>query len=212
LICDNRIPEITLLYAHAGLMVTEKPSGLLCQPGLGLELSDSLITRIRRRWPTARLVHRLDRDTSGLLMLALDAELHRALSRLFAERRIRKSYIADVAGIPAERKGSIALPLAKRCHRPPLYGPDPDGKPSRTDWRLIESHDTWSRLELHPHTGRSHQLRVHLASIGHFILGDPLYGGSCGMAADRLRLHASGIAFRHPFSGEMLSFHSDCPF
>jgi len=199
-------------YHQADLMIAEKPAGLLCQPGLGPELADSLLTRIRRDWPTAQLVHRLDRDTSGLLMLALAPELHRALSRLFADRQIHKTYIADVAGTPDEPEGCISLPIAKRCHRPPLYGVDPAGKPCRTDWRLVESHGAWSRLELRPRTGRSHQLRVHLAALGHPILGDPLYGDDASVPTDRLRLHASGLKFEHPFTTEALTFHSECPF
>ncbi|MFM8444790.1 MAG: RluA family pseudouridine synthase [Methylococcus sp.] len=199
-------------YHQADLMIAEKPAGLLCQPGLGPELADSLLIRIRRDWPSAELVHRLDRDTSGLLMLALAPELHRALSRLFADRQIEKTYIADVAGTPDESEGCISLPIAKRCQRPPLYGVDPDGKPCLTEWRLVEGHAAWSRLELRPRTGRSHQLRVHLAAIGHPILGDPLYGDDLTIASDRLRLHASGLKFEHPFTAEVLTFHSECPF
>lgn len=195
-----------------GLLVADKPAGLLCQPGLGPELADSLLTRIQRQWPDARLVHRLDRDTSGLLLLAVDADLHRALSRLFAERRIVKTYRADVAGIPEQETGSITLPILKRSDRPPRYAPDPEGKACRTDWRRLEVCDGWSRLELRPLSGRSHQLRVHLSSLGHPILGDLLYGDPRARPADRLRLHACSLAFNHPFSGQPLAFHSPCPF
>jgi tRNA pseudouridine32 synthase/23S rRNA pseudouridine746 synthase len=204
------------------LLVADKPSGLLCQPGRGPHLADSLLTRLRQQWPTAQLVHRLDRDTSGLVLLALDPALHRALSQLFAERLVRKTYRADVLGVPAQRAGGIHLPLARRSRQPPLYGPDPAGKPAHTDWQLLEACGLWSRLELQPHTGRSHQLRAHLAAIGHPILGDPLYGNqgeampetgcTAGAAASRLRLHATALAFRHPLSGDDLQFHSACPF
>ena len=203
---------IRLHCAGKGLLVADKPAGLLCQPGLGPGLADSLLSRLRRRWPAAQLVHRLDRDTSGLLLLACDPELHRALSRLFAERRIVKTYRADVAGVPCQEQGVISLPIAKRSHRPPLYRSDPAGKPCQTTWHLLETRECWSRLELKPHTGRSHQLRVHLAAIGHPILGDPLYGDPAAMPAGRLRLHASELAFVHPFSGEPLIFQSPCPF
>jgi tRNA pseudouridine32 synthase/23S rRNA pseudouridine746 synthase len=202
----------SLIHADARLLVADKPSGLLCQPGRGPELADSLLTRIRRHWPWAELAHRLDRDTSGLLLVALDADMHRALSRLFAERRVDKTYLADVAGIPARPEGSIELPLAKLSDRPPRYGCDPAGKPSRTDWRLLETHDGWCRLLLHPRSGRSHQLRVHLAASGHPILGDPLYGATNPQPSDRLRLHASELRFAHPFTGEELSFEAPCPF
>jgi len=222
------------------LLVADKPSGLLCQPGRGPHLADSLLTRLQQQWPTAQLVHRLDRDTSGLVLLALDPALHRALSQLFAERLVRKTYRADVLGVPAQRAGGIHLPLARRSRQPPLYGPDPAGKPAHTDWQLLEACGLWSRLELQPHTGRSHQLRAHLAAIGHPILGDPLYGAqarqaraqanlnpgkpalrpgvaetmeaSRGPQATRLRLHATALAFRHPLSGDALQFDSACPF
>ena len=222
------------------LLVADKPSGLLCQPGRGPHLADSLLTRLRVHWPGAQLVHRLDRDTSGLVLLALEPELHRALSQLFAERLVRKTYRADVLGVPAQAAGSIHLPLARQSRQPPLYGPDPAGKPAHTDWQLLEACSGWSRLELRPHTGRSHQLRSHLAAIGHPILGDPLYGAQAGQdlgearlkpleaslnpgeaedgdasggpQATRLRLHATALAFRQPLSGDPLQFHSACPF
>lgn len=188
-----------------------KPAGLLCQPGLGPALADSLITRVQRRWPEARLVHRLDRDTSGLILVALSAALHRDLSALFAKRAVGKRYLADVLGQPSGRSGRIALPIARRSSRPPLYGPDPAGKPSCTDWRLLAAGPAISRLELWPRTGRSHQLRVHLSAIGHPILGDPLYGPPLS-SARRLHLHASDLHLRHPHSGERLAFHAPCPF
>ena len=203
--------EIRLLHADRQLLVVEKPAGLLCQPGLGPDLADSLLTRLRDRWPTAQLVHRLDRDTSGLLLVALDAELHRALSGLFAERQMHKLYLADVAGVPGPEQGTIALAIAKRSHRPPLYGVDPQGRPSLTRWRRLQpaADGRSCRLELRPHTGRSHQLRVHLQAIGHPILGDPLYGSP---GRGRLRLHACTLAFQDPRSAERLEFHSPCPF
>jgi tRNA pseudouridine32 synthase/23S rRNA pseudouridine746 synthase len=120
------------------LIALNKPSGLLCQPGLGPALADSLITRVQHHWPQAQLVHRLDRDTSGLILVALTPELHRALSRLFAERQVLKRYVADVHGVPLEAQGLIELPIAKRQHRPPLYGVDSAGKPCITGWRLLE--------------------------------------------------------------------------
>jgi tRNA pseudouridine32 synthase/23S rRNA pseudouridine746 synthase len=197
-----------LVHADSELLVLEKPSGLLCQPGLGDDLSDSLITRVLGIWPEARLVHRLDRDTSGLILMALNAPCHRALSQLFAERRVQKRYEADVQGVPKGAEGEIALPIAKRQHRPPLYGVDPAGKASLTTWRLLRQSGGCSRLELEPRTGRSHQLRVHLEAIGHPIVGDPLYG----QVADRLHLHAAALGFRHPGNGQELMFQRPCPF
>ena len=212
-----------IVQAGSDLLVVEKPAGLLSQPGLGPELADSLITRAQRHWPQARLVHRLDRDTSGLIVLALCPELHRLLSIAFAERRVEKHYVADVLGRPAAPGGCIELPIAKCQHRPPRYGVDHGrGKPCRTHWRLWAEapppgpgeQPTVSRLELRPHTGRSHQLRVHLQAIGHPILGDPLYGSpeSVPRAGRRLHLHATALRFQHPRSGEALAFSSAVPF
>jgi tRNA pseudouridine32 synthase/23S rRNA pseudouridine746 synthase len=209
--------ELTLLHAADGLLVFDKPAGLLCQPGLGPHQADSLITRVQCHWPEARLVHRLDRDTSGLLLVALDAALHRQLSALFAERRIRKTYLATVRGRPVRPSGRITLAIAKRQHRPPLYGPQADGKASCTLWRRWGEGPVAgsSRLVLQPLTGRSHQLRVHLQAIGHPILGDPLYGvveADRQAVIPRLHLHAAGLRFRHPTSATWLRLRAPCPF
>ncbi|MEY4297251.1 MAG: hypothetical protein RLZZ423_430 [Cyanobacteriota bacterium] len=217
-----------IIHAADDLLVLDKPPGLLSQPGLGPALADSLISRVQGRWPEARLVHRLDRDTSGLILVALSAELHRALSGLFAQRLVEKRYLADVQGRPAAAEGRIDLAIARRQRQPPLYGPDPEGKPCRTLWRWLAPAPSAgaSRLELQPLTGRSHQLRVHLSAIGHPILGDPLYApAAAGAGAEqqerqspppvgtrRLHLHASALRFAHPFSGEPLAFRSACPF
>jgi len=200
------------------LLVLDKPTGLLCQPGLGQALADSLITRVQHRWPEAQLVHRLDRDTSGLILVALTPELHRALSLLFAERQVLKRYVADVHGVPAEAEGVIELPIAKRQHRPPLYGVDPAGKPCITRWRRLEEiqptgqNAAISRLELEPVTGRSHQLRVHLSAIGHPIFGDPLYGEPAAWGAERLHLHACALQLQHPLTGRPMLLEAPVPF
>ena len=200
------------------LIVLNKPSGLLCQPGLGHALADSLITRVQHRWPQAQLVHRLDRDTSGLILVALTPELHRALSRLFAERQVLKRYVADVHGVPPEAQGVIELPIAKRQHRPPLYGVDPAGKPCSTGWRLLEvippteQNPAWTRLELEPRTGRSHQLRVHLSAIGYPIVGDPLYGALASDGSERLHLHACALQLQHPLTSRTMLLEAPVPF
>lgn len=205
-----------ILHRSSELLVLNKPHGLLSQPGLGPHLADSLISRVQLLWPQAQLVHRLDRDTSGLILVALNPHLHRALSGLFAERRVSKRYVADVCGVPLQRQGVIELPLAKRQHRPPLYGVDPAGKACSTHWRLLEQGARCSRLELEPRTGRSHQLRVHLQAIGHPILGDPLYGSidapHPAPSLERLHLHASALQWVQPFSGEPLAFEAPVPF
>jgi tRNA pseudouridine32 synthase/23S rRNA pseudouridine746 synthase len=209
------LPDAWILHASPGLLVLNKPAGLLSQPGLGPHQADALITRVRRRWPQAQLVHRLDRDTSGLLVVALEPALHRALSIAFAERRVEKHYVADVVGVPSAVEGRIEWPLVKRQHQPPRYGIDLErGKPCCTDWRLLEADGSGSgsgcRLALQPRTGRSHQLRVHLQALGHPIVGDPLYG-PVG-PAQRMHLHASALAFVHPHSGERVCVQSPVPF
>jgi tRNA pseudouridine32 synthase/23S rRNA pseudouridine746 synthase len=197
----------------------------LSQPGLGPDLTDSLITRVQQRWPELRLVHRLDRDTSGLLLLAFSPEIHRQLSGLFAARAIQKAYLAEVAGHPRAQGGLIDRPLARIDTRPPRYGVLPveqGGKPALTQWRVLQRR--WdgqgrpiARLLLVPRTGRSHQLRVHLEQIGHPILGDPIYGSASGFSegasegADRLRLHAWGLRFRHPATGKTLRLRCPAP-
>ena len=209
--------EPRLVYRDSWLAAFDKPSGLLSQPGFGPDLADSLITRVQQRWPELRLVHRLDRDTSGLLLLAFSPEIHRQLSGLFAARAIQKAYLAEVAGHPRAQGGLIDGPLARIGTRPPRYGPLPEeqgGKPAITQWRVLQRR--WdgqgrpiSRLLLVPRTGRSHQLRVHLEQIGHPILGDPIYGMASG--ADRLRLHAWGLRFRHPATGKTLRLRCPAP-
>ena len=201
-----------IVHLGSDLLVLNKPHGLLAQPGLGPELADSLITRVQLQWPQAQLVHRLDRDTSGLILVALTPELHRELSRLFAERRVQKCYVADVQGVPEQADGWIELPISKRQHRPPLYGVDPAGKACSTRWRLIEPGGDCSRLELEPLTGRSHQLRVHLRAIGHPMLGDPLYGAGVAPGIARLHLHAAGLGLVHPKTGQSLRFAAPVPF
>ena len=205
--------EPRLLLADPWLLVLLKPAGLLSQPGLGPDLADSLISRVQRRWPEARLVHRLDRDTSGLLLLARDALTHRQLSQAFAARCVRKTYLARVQGVPPGRGGVIDQPLARIATRPPRYGVVPvaaGGKPALTRWRRLRqgAGGAWSLLLLQPHTGRSHQLRVHLAALGHPILGDPLYGPEGDGPWPGLQLHAAGLRLRHPHSGLPLRLRS----
>ena len=205
-----------VLYADPWLLALVKPSGLLSQPGLGPELADSLISRAQEQWPEVRLVHRLDRDTSGLILLARDATTHRVLSAAFAERRVRKTYLAMVQGLPADRGGIIDQPLARIATRPPLYGVVPlesGGKSAFTRWRVLRRFVGSSLLLLQPRTGRSHQLRVHLAALGHPVLGDPLYGDPLygdPVPAPRLQLHAAGLHLLHPATGKPLHLRSRC--
>jgi len=185
------------------------------QIGRAVDNKDCLITRLQENgWPEARIVHRLDWETSGLLLLARDADSHRALSRQFEQRRIDKTYQALCWGQPEQDSGSINLPLRyDPPNKPRHIVCHNHGKAALTHWRVLERCGTFCRVELKPVTGRSHQLRVHLLSIGHPILGDSLYATAETLAASpRLALHACALAFDHPHSGERLSFYSTPPF
>lgn len=212
-------PGFTLLHEDAHLLVLDKACGLLTVPGIGPEKADCLIARLQARWPGARVVHRLDRDTSGVLVVARDAATHRALSMQFEARQTEKEYAALVAGSPPKDEGEIDLPLRKDLVNPPLQIVDfVHGRPSVTRWRVVERsrHATgahFARLALTPITGRSHQLRVHLLAIGHPIMGDDLYAPPEVRAlAPRLCLHASRLAFTHPVTGERVAFENAAAF
>jgi tRNA pseudouridine32 synthase/23S rRNA pseudouridine746 synthase len=211
-------PDTGLDVRHidADLLIVNKPSGLLSVPGRGPGMDDNLANRVQARFPEALTVHRLDMDTSGLLVMARNAEVHRALGRLFELRQVEKEYIAVVAGRVADSERSIALPLiADWPNRPRQMVDFVQGKPALTHLEVL-SYDAGSdttRVRLNPETGRSHQLRVHLQSIGHPILGDDLYAPpEILVRSPRLLLHAAMLAFSHPVSGEWLVVTSDPPF
>ena len=206
--------EMQALHEDGDLLVLCKPPGLLCVPGRGPDKQDCLSARAQAQWPGALVVHRLDQATSGLVLMARHLAAQRALSLAFAERRVHKRYQAVVhgrlgSGLTAWQ--SIDLPIAADWERRPLRVIDPlQGKPSLTRWRACayDSATDTTRVELEPVTGRTHQLRVHLAAIGHAILGDALYASDAVHAlSPRLLLHASDLQFVHPASGESLSVH-----
>ena len=204
------------VHVDEACIVVDKPSGLLSVPGRGAHLQDCAAARVQARWPDARVVHRLDMATSGLLLFARGAPAQRKLSDAFAQRAIEKRYVAVVHGAVAPASGEIDLPLLTDWPNRPRQKVDlSDGKPSVTRWRVLGSdplqHTT--RLELTPLTGRSHQLRVHLMALGHPILGDALYAPpEVRASADRLLLHADALAFAHPVGGGWLSFECPAPF
>ena len=201
---------LTILQSLKGCLAVDKPSGLLSQPGRGAELQDSVLTRIRAERGWAELVHRLDRDTSGILLVALDPMTHRDLSRLFSARQVRKQYEALCEGRLEATHGALCLGLAKRVAQPPRYGEDPQGVTALTFWERRELHQDTSRLQLLAVTGRSHQLRASLATIGHPLRGDPIYNPAT--AAPRLMLHATGLFLSWPETGEPIRLQSPCPF
>ena len=192
-----------------------KPAGLLSVPGRGADKTDSLVSRVQREFPDALCVHRLDMSTSGLLVLARGREMHSHLSRLFRERMVKKYYTAIITGRLQAAAGEVDLPLAPDWPNRPRQRVDlAGGKSSLTRYRLL-AHDAatdTSRVELEPATGRTHQLRVHMAAIGHPIAGDLLYGPEAGSNGDRLMLHASMLRFSLPYSTEPLSFECAAPF
>lgn len=202
---------LTIIHQDADLLVLNKPSGLLSVPGKGADLADCLEARVHAVHPDALVVHRLDRDTSGVFVMAMNASAQRHLGLQFERRHLSKTYRAIVAGRISADDGEIDLPLIADWPNRPLQKVCHDtGKPALTRWRVISRTDTQSRVDLAPHTGRSHQLRVHLKEIGHPILGDPLYGDAA--TAPRLMLHAHTLTLHHPTGGAVQTFCADVPF
>jgi tRNA pseudouridine32 synthase/23S rRNA pseudouridine746 synthase len=210
-----RICGLNLVYCDESLLVANKPTGLLSVPGRGSDKTDSLTTRVQQEFPEALSVHRLDMCTSGLLVLARSQEMHGCLSRLFRDRKVKKCYVAIIAGRIEPPVGTVDLPLGSDWPNRPLQKVDFDnGKSSLTHYRLLEydADTSTSRVDLEPITGRTHQLRVHMAAIGHPIVGDTWYGGKAGATAERLLLHARMLSFTHPLSSEPLTLVSEAPF
>ncbi|CAN5837300.1 RluA family pseudouridine synthase [soil metagenome] len=208
---------LRLIHEDPYLLVFDKPAGLLCVPGRGEDKQDCLSARAQRRWPDALVVHRLDMSTSGLVVMARGIDMQRALGDAFARREVHKRYEAIVDGeLPvAEEWAVIDAPLMADWPRRPMQKIDAAGKPSVTRWRALgnvalDVADRIStRVVLEPLTGRSHQLRVHLASIGHAILGDALYASDdVRLATPRLMLHATVLRFVHPATGESMRLES----
>ncbi len=206
--------SLPIIYVDKHLVVVEKPTLLLSVPGRGPDKQDSVVTRLARRYPGIKEVHRLDWETSGLMLLARTREAHSELSRQFREREVAKCYISVVYGELPTAAGEIDLPL--RCdwpNRPRQMVDTAEGKPSLTRWRLLSVDSGCSRVALTPVTGRSHQLRVHMQAFGYPILGDRLYAHSDALTrADRLLLHAAELSVRHPHHGERLTLTSTPPF
>ena len=213
--------ELRELYRDDHLVVVDKPAGLLSVPGRHPANFDSALSRLQAINPESRVVHRLDMSTSGVMVFALQADSHRALSRQFQDRLVSKGYTAEVWGTPAEQSGSVNLPL--RCdwpNRPKQMVDHEQGKPALTHYTCINTctnhQDTSSqnsRIWLEPVTGRSHQLRVHMAELGHPILGCEFYAHpEAYEASARLHLHATRLTFTHPALKESMTFEVPAPF
>ena len=202
------------MYYDNDIVVVNKPSGLLSVPGRELHHRDSVTSRLMRVLPSTVVVHRLDMDTSGIMIFALTKAAQSHISRQFQQRTTSKSYLARVLGKPSSHNGSVELPLICDWPNRPLQKVCyVDGKPSLTHWEVLESDQLSSLIKLTPITGRSHQLRVHMQQIDHPILGDRFYGKphAVGMS-DRLQLHAHRLSIIHPATDEPITFEAACPF
>lgn len=193
--------NVNLVHADDSLIAVEKPAGLLAVPGRGEAGRDNLAARVQALFADARVVHRLDMATSGLMLFARGAAMQRQLSMAFAHGEVAKQYVAVVEGDLQGDDGTIDAPLAADWPNRPRQVVDRiGGKPSLTRWQVLSRSDGLTRLRLEPVTGRTHQLRVHLQWLGHPIRGDALYAPA-PLQARRLLLHASRLAFVHPRSG-----------
>jgi tRNA pseudouridine32 synthase/23S rRNA pseudouridine746 synthase len=211
--------EPRVVYEDEHVAVVNKPSGLLTVPGRGAALADCVVARLRARYPQATgplAVHRLDLDTSGLLLIAKHSETATALQRMFALRQIEKHYVAWLDGEVAADHGHITLPLRVDVDDRPRHIHDPvHGKPAHTEWRVLAREGGRTRVLLIPHTGRSHQLRVHAAhpqGLDAPIAGDRLYGRRAPRDGERMQLHAERLAFLHPLTGTRVVVEQSAPF
>ena len=202
--------EIEYVYSDEHIIIVDKPANMLSVPGRTPDKQDCLIHRVRKRFPEARIVHRLDFSTSGLMVIAQNRQSHRILSRQFENRETEKTYVAKVYGQPGQPSGVLDLPLRCDWERRPLQIIDYQlGKKALTHWRIIERFENSCLVELSPTTGRTHQLRVHMQSMGHPILGDELYAHEAAYAmADRLNLHAKELIINHPAENSRMTFSS----
>ncbi|MCX8952376.1 RluA family pseudouridine synthase [Ruegeria sp. NA] len=200
---------LDVLHEDAQLIVVNKPSGLLSVPGRGDHLADCLLTRVQAAFPQALLVHRLDRDTSGVMVFAQTPHAQRHLSMQFEKRQTRKTYIARVWGRMEPKTGTVDLPLIVDWpNRPRQMVCHDTGKPAVTDWRVVKHEGETSRVRMFPKTGRSHQLRVHMQALGHPILGDPFYATGAAREFPRLMLHSEELRLKHPEGGHSMKFRA----
>jgi len=208
------IPWLVELHVDRDLFVLDKPSGLLSVPGRDPARHDSAFTRVQARFELARMVHRLDLDTSGVLVVALRRKAERHLRAQFQDRTVVKGYVARVAGHVQADHDEVDLPLSLEPGRPRSRVDLVAGKAARTLYHVLSRDpDGTTRLALEPLTGRSHQLRVHLLAIGHPILGDRFYAPEAVvLAAPRLCLHAASLSLDHPYSGVRMTFEARVPF
>ena len=211
---------LEILYQDAHLAVVVKPCGMVVHPAAGNDegtLVNALLYHLDHLSGIGGemrpgIVHRLDKDTSGLMLVAKDDQTHAALSRQLADRQMEKHYRAVVYGRMKEPSGVIEKPIGRSKTDRKKMAVDPEGRWARTEWTVLQETPDRTLLDVHIVTGRTHQIRVHMASIGHPVLGDPLYGHRHMPAAPRLMLHAYSLSFTHPATGERMTFTAPCPF
>ncbi|MBD3624988.1 MAG: RluA family pseudouridine synthase [Rhodobacteraceae bacterium] len=204
---------LKVLHEDHEIIVVDKPAGLLSVPGKGAHLADCLLARVQEAFPTALLVHRLDRVTSGVMVFAQPPPAQRHLGLQFEKRQTKKTYVARVWGHLEPKSGTVDLPLIVDWpNRPRQMVCHETGKEAVTDWRVLRHGQEETRVRLMPKTGRSHQLRVHMLALGHPILGDPLYATGAAAAFPRLMLHSEELRLRHPDGGAGMRFRAKAPF
>ena len=201
---------IEYVYNDEQIIIVDKPANMLSVPGRTPDKQDCLIHRVQKLFPEARIVHRLDFATSGLMVIAQNRESHRELSRQFENRETEKTYVAKVFGQPEQASGVLDQPMRCDWERRPLQIVDHKlGKKALTHWRIIERLENSCLVEFSPTTGRTHQLRVHMQAMGHPILGDELYAHETAYSmADRLNLHAKELIIAHPVENNRMVFSS----
>jgi tRNA pseudouridine32 synthase/23S rRNA pseudouridine746 synthase len=207
---------LRILHLSKQMIVLDKPEGLLTVPGRGDDRADCLLSRVQLEFPDAMIVHRLDLATSGIVVMGRGPKYQRELSILFQDRKVEKRYQALVDGLMEQDEGLVDLPMIVDWPNRPKQKVDFElGRPSQTRYRVLtrDEEKNITRVELEPITGRSHQLRVHMDSLGHPILGDDLYGTPVSQGkAPRLMLHACRLMLIHPATGKPLDIQSDVPF
>lgn len=211
---------LEILYQDRHLAVVVKPCGMVVHPAAGNDdgtLVNALLFHLDSLSGIGGemrpgIVHRLDKDTSGLLLVAKDDQTHAALSRQLSDRKMEKHYRAVVFGRMKEEAGVIEKPIGRSKTDRKKMAVDENGRWARTEWRLLRQESDRALLDVHIITGRTHQIRVHMASVGHPVWGDALYGNKRMPKAERLMLHAYSLEFTHPATGERLRFTAPCPF